>query len=189
MPLLLNGVSGGVPVSNQVNGVAMTLLNDYGYILPSNNAPTQGPDTQGVLTLSAGLAGGYLGSPVVAFEKCIGPGDFANNNWTALLGLIPRTTSTQIGGNTFTLAANQSIDFTVPSVQGFYAIRTRLLTLPLSGSVVVSGSTFAAVAGALNPSEQALFNQFNQLQFAQCLAECDSASADYLAMATGSSYP
>ena len=189
MPILTAGVSGGVAVTNQPNGVSLSLVNDYGFVIISNAAPQQGPDTQGVLTISPGLAGGYTGSPVVAFEKVISSQDFTANNWTALLGVVPRTGSTQLASNTFTLAANQSVDFTLPSVQGFYAVRARLAVIPTSGILVVSGSTFAGVAGALNPAEQALLNQLNFLQFAETIASCDQTSSDYMQMAQGASYP
>src|ERR1700720_547371 len=118
MPILTNGVSGGVAVTGQNTGVALQILNDYGYIIISNAAPGQGPDTQGVLTIS----GTYSTGGQITFEKGISPRDFTANNWTALMGVISRVTGATIAGNTFPLGATQSNDFSLPNVQGLYAL-------------------------------------------------------------------
>lgn len=182
MPLLNTGVSAGVPVANQATGVSLSAVNDYAYILISNAAPTPGPDSQGVLT----CAGPFTGNPQIALEKVISPADFNAGNWTALQGAVPRTTGVILSGNTFTLIQGTSIDFTLPSVQGFYAVRVRLNTLPTGNSVLVTGSTFAVLNAVSNPSEIALLQQLNLNMLAVALALSDMNGTNYLEAVGGS---
>lgn len=184
MGILNTGVSGGVAVTSQNTGVSLSLLNDYGYILPSNAAPTPGPDTQGLVTVS----GTYGVGALLSFEKCLTPADFTAGNWTPLYGVLLRSNGSGLasGGYTIALAVNQSLDLAIPAVQGLYAIRIRLSTAPASGAVIVSGTTFPAAAGAENPAVLAAYQQLTTYAAALALALSDMNGTDYLAGVGGS---
>jgi hypothetical protein len=182
-------------------GVSLSSINDYAFIILSNAAPTPGPDSQGVLT----AAGNFTGVPQLTFEKVISPFDFqaasaaqGNNallfgfggNWTSMLGVVPRNTGTTLSGATVTLTAGSSIDFTLPQIQGFYAVRARLSVAPTPGtSVLVTGNTFPVLNATSNPAEIAALQQLTTQLLAFNLWASDQANTDYLAGATGASYP
>lgn len=184
MGILNTGVSGGVAVSAQNTGVTLSLLNDYAYLFPSNAAPTPGPDTQGLMT----VVGTYGAGAVLSFEKCVSPQDFTAANWTPLYGVLTRSNGVNLAnaGYTMTMLPNQSMDFGLSAVLGVYAIRCRLSTAPASGTLIVSGSTFAAVAGQVNPAVLAAYQQFGVLMAAMVLAMSDQQSTDYLGAVGGS---
>jgi hypothetical protein len=182
------GVSGGAAVSGMVNGVALQLAGDYAYLLPSNAAPTPGPDTQGTIVASPGLLGGYGANAQLAFEKVMSFSDFQNSNWTAIQGWIPLNTGLPLATNLYTLTVSQTLNLTVPLVQGFYALRVRLAIAPTSGYVVISGSSFPA-PGIFTAAEQAMLQNLTLLSTANVLAQCDQTSQDYIQLAQGYSYP
>ena len=186
MGILNNGVSGGVAVASQYTGVSLSLLGDYAYILPSNAAPTPGPDTAGYLTVS----GAYGAGAVLAFEKCVSPQDWAAANWTPLFGVLYRTTGLPLpnAGNTSPMTVSQPMDFVLSSVQGFYALRARLATAPASGAPVLSGTTFPIVSGNVNPAVLAAYAGFQTYMAAMVLAQNDQSAnvTDYLAAVGGS---
>lgn len=188
MGVLSTGVSGGVAVTGQYTGVPLILVNDYGYIIPATSAPTQGPDTQGVLTVVPG-ASSYTTGAVVAFEKCVSISDFNANNWTPLFGVLLRSTGIGIlnGGYTNTMTPAQSMDFALPNVQGLYAVRLRLVTAPGSGSLVVSGQTYPASTGVLNPAVAAYYQQVTLGMAGFLLWASNQDNTDYLS-AVGGSY-
>ena len=186
--IMNSGVSGGVPVVNQNTGVLLQQVNDYAVIFPSNNAPTPGPDTQGTIVLSPALSGGYGAGGVVAFEEALTPASYLANNWLPVQGWIPFGGTSALTGNTYTLAANQTLNLTVPQVQGFYALRVRLVTLPASGIIVASGTTFPA-SNVFSPAELAAIANLTFLSTANVLAQCDQTNQDYFQLAQNFTYP
>ena len=183
-----SGLSGGAFVSGLPNGVPLTLAGDYAVIFPSNAAPTPGPDTQGTLVASPGLLGGDGAGALLAFEKVMTSADFVNNNWTAIQGWIPLNSGLPLAANLYSPTPSQTLNLTVPLVQGFYALRIRLVAAPVSGSVVISGATFPAT-GTFTAAEQAMLQNLTYLSTANVLAQCDQTGQDYFQLAQNFTYP
>lgn len=177
--MLTSGVSGGVAVSNQFTGVSLTLLNDYAQIIISNAAPSPGPDTQGIITVS-----GTYPATIIAIQKVLSGADFTAGNWTNLQGVIPRTTGIQDPDGFFQLTANQQVDFTLPSVQGLYAVRLIAVQAPTGGAILVVGNTFPGTGG-VNPAQLAALQGILSQLTAQTLALSDLGGADYLSLIGG----
>jgi hypothetical protein len=175
-----SGVSGGIayPQGTFPTGVPLSLAGDYAVAIVSSAAPAApgpgpGPDTSGVFVVSSGLAGGWTGQVTVAFQKVISVNDFNASNWTPLYGMIPRNNGQALISSTYTISSGGAMDFTAPTVQGFYAVRVLITVAPVTGQIVVSGQTYAVPTGALQPAEAALLTQVTALNQAQLLALCD----------------
>lgn len=189
MALITSGQSGGVLVSALTAGVTLTLVNDYAQILPSNAAPTQGPDAAGIIAIAP--SPNYGGGGVLTFEQVIPPVGIPalpTASWQPLFGVVTTSNGQTLGVNvnTFALAPSQSVSFTLVSVQPYYAIRVRLSTAPSSGVILVTGQTFGLATGAINPAVSAFYAQDLQLLQALVLALSDLNSTDYLSAVGGS---
>jgi hypothetical protein len=182
------GVSGGNAFTGQGTGVPLQVVNDYAVLFPSAAAPGAGPDTQGTIVISPGNLGGYSAGAQVAFEEALTVAAFNSNIWLPIPGWIPFQSGQPLPVNTYTLTASQTLTLTLPQVQGFYALRVRLIVAQLVGAVVVSGTSFP-VSGAFTPVEAALIQQNTYLNTVAALAACDQSGQDYFAAALNFTYP
>lgn len=180
MGSLNSGVSNGVPVNSQATGVQLLVAGDYAQIIISNAAPTEGPDNQGLVTVS-----GTYPPQTIAIQKVLTPSDFAAGNWTNLLGIIPRNTGLPDADGFLQLTANQTLDITLPSIQGMYAVRVFMPTSLASGEITVVGITFPAT-GQFSAAQLAALQGISQQLLAHTLALSDMNGTDYLSAIGGS---
>lgn len=179
--------NGGLPLQTAPTDDVLVIL--------QNNS--QGQDSQGTATLAPGPAG-YAGATIV-FEKCFTLSDFNANGgsgagssggiWTPLPNVFNLATNLPIPGSTITLPttgpSGAVLNFTLPALLGYYAVRMRLATIT-SGSLIGSMVTFPAPVSAANPLTIASLNQLITLSQALVLAMSDMNSTDYLSAVGGS---